>query len=227
MLAALLLLAASASLGSTETVKLFVGDAEAIAAESLGSDATATTYLLGCAATADATDCMFTEPITITQGPTTVRFTSAQGGVTIDNGCLLAGTTSAVCTYSYHGPAYTASNFYSLPTTPVTMSGSEVADNFVDVTLVRGDAAFFHGAPATTSDDGAVTTSGGGAAITSGPSEPAPQTTAPTGSGASGTGSSSTGSVVPSKSTGGMPQMTGGCGWAVGGVAAAVAIAAL
>ena len=97
MLATLLLLAASASLGSTETVKLFAGDAEAIVAESLGSvsqtplprdrhltraqDATATTYLLGCAATADAMDCMFTEPITITQGPTTVRFTSAEGGV--------------------------------------------------------------------------------------------------------------------------------------------------
>lgn len=112
------------------------------------------------------------------------------------------------------------------------MSGSEVADNFVDVTLVHGDAAFFHGAPVATSDDGAATTSGGDTAITSGPSAPAPQTTVPTGSGASGsgasgTGSSSTGSVVPNKSTGGMPQMTGGCGWAVGGVAAAVAIAAL
>lgn len=107
------------------------------------------------------------------------------------------------------------------------MSGSEVADNFVDVTLVRGDAAFFHGAPVTTSDNDAATTSGGGAAITSGLSAPVPQTTAPTGSGASGTGSLSTGSVVPSQSTGRMPQMTAGCGWAVGGVAAAVAIAAL
>jgi hypothetical protein len=118
---------------------------------------------------------------------------------------------------SYSGPSLTRSEFEGQSETAITLTGTEIETVWADATVVH-DSASILGAAAAIVTPTAGTTDGSSPASTGSGVTSAPTST-PTGTG--------TESVESSKSTGGMPQMTGGCGWAVGGMAAAVALAAL
>lgn len=126
------------------------------------------------------------------------------------------------CSVSFDGPALTESEFEGQDMTNANvLTGTDAASLWGDVTVVH-DAKSILGAAAGTTATADPTSAGGATAI----SAPGGSTAAPT-STPTGTAATNTGAVESSQSTGGMPQITGSCGWAVGGAAAAAVLAAL
>jgi hypothetical protein len=144
---------------------------------------------------------------------------------TLTQQCALAGTTRAVCTVRYSGPG--TSSFESdtdQTETTLTLTGKNAETLWGPATVVNDISSIYNGA--------ATSTDGSSPPATTGPGVTSAPTSTPTGT--AGTGTTGTDSkaaetsVQTSASTGGMPQITGCAGWAVGGVAAAaVALAAL
>ncbi|KFZ09110.1 hypothetical protein V502_08941 [Pseudogymnoascus sp. VKM F-4520 (FW-2644)] len=230
----LLFAAASVAIASAETVEIWgagdTGDGEKFVAYRVGSDATATTYILGCpsAATVNEKNCVFNHPLQYTIGASKVEMTTAiTENLTLKQECALAGTTQAICTANYEGSG--TSDFGSSEDqtqTTITMTGKEAEALWGPATVVADINSIYNGneaslAPASTSTGASIPPATTGAAATSAP------TSTPTGTTGTESGAVETSqSVAASQSTGGMPQITGSCGWAVGGVAAAVALAA-
>lgn len=146
---------------------------------------------------------------------------------TLKQECALAGTTQAICTVNYEGSG--TSDFDSTEDqtkTTLTLTGKNAETLWGPATVVTDINSIYNGgeasiAPASTSNGASIPPATTGAGATSAPTS-TPTGTTGTESGAVGTSQS----VETSQSTGGMPQITGSCGWAVGGVAAAVALAA-
>ncbi|OBT45476.1 hypothetical protein VE00_04585 [Pseudogymnoascus sp. WSF 3629] len=229
----LLLAAASAVVASAETVELFGAGDEGgeFVVYPVGSDATATTYLLGCpvksvAPTGD--NCLFLEPLSYTVGPSSVQMVSTMQDLTLSQVCSLGGKTRAVCTVRYSGPG--TSNFESdsdRTETTLSLTGTAAEALWGPATVVHDISSIYNanGASVGTSTGGSSPPATTGPAVTSAPTS---TPTGTTGTGSTGTNSKAAEtSVKTSASTGGMPQITGCAGWAVGGVAAAVALAAL
>lgn len=146
---------------------------------------------------------------------------------TLVQDCALGGKTRAVCGIHYEGTGTSqfltdTADAESLGTTTISLTGTAAETLWGPATVVTDVASIYHGkeaaaSPAATGTGGSTAPATTGGAVTSAP------TATPTGT----TGTHS-GAVETSQSTGGMPQITGSCGWAVGGVAAAaVALAAL
>lgn len=223
MLATTLLLAASASLGLAETVRLIGAAGGGVEYVSpIASDATATTYLIGCPATMAGDDyCYFPEAFKYTTGPETMHFSAVSSGITIDNNCQIATSTpSMVCEINYTGFPEGMSGY--LPTTTaITFTGDEYTMLFGVATVVTDSASILNAASAFANDAPVATTAGNSPETTGLNVTPAPTMTPLM------TDSTNAEAVETNTSTGGMPQITGSYGWAVGGIAAAAALAAL
>ncbi|KAF5870770.1 putative gpi anchored protein [Botrytis fragariae] len=193
----------------------------------IASDATATTYSIACGSktAAPATtssyldntyDCGVPSNFTFTQGPSTIAYTYtisyvedsavtdstsgtsyAADQATMTFGCVLSGSSTGICSYT---------EFESLVSTTFTS---------VDATTVSGTeyAEIFTGVPVTITAGPATTTSSASGASAS--------------ASKSGSGSAAGSASGSATSTGGMPMITAKAQWVVGGVAAAMVMAAL
>ncbi|KFY62852.1 hypothetical protein V496_04361 [Pseudogymnoascus sp. VKM F-4515 (FW-2607)] len=228
-----LLAAASVAVVSAEVIEIFGAGEEggdAFLIYPIGADATATTYLLGCPVkSATEENCIFLEPLRYTIAPGTVQMASTMRDLTLSQSCALEGKTRAICDVSYGGPG--TANFESendQVQTVFTFTGTEAEELWGPATVVTDASSIYNAdrvslapAPTNTGDSIAPSTTGPGAT-----SAPTSTPTGTTGTDSTATGTDST-AAETSESTGGMPQITGSCGWAVGGVAAAIALAAL
>jgi len=249
--------AALSSLTSAQsTISLFIPDSydeTSVVASQIKSDATATTYYVGCPTGGSYSDCWFPYPFTMTQGPSTVDYAfGIPDSVTYSFRCVIEGTTSISFFRSVSGPDVPSSDLVS---TSSTLSVDDLNSYFIPVTLVNNANAittydqrtitYDDDSPSSAASNGASPIANAGSALTtSGASQttsssgPASTTTATSstggGSGSSsgsvtGTGSGAAAATASASksSTGGVPHVTGNAGWVVGGMAAAVAIAGL
>lgn len=145
-------------------------------------------------------------------------------GSTEANACRIAGTTSFACTYTDTGPGISRHGLYE-STSTLILTGAEAARYFVDATVVHDAISIF------STDAGPTTSAVSASGNPTATSGLAPSTTttdtSPTETTPTSTTVTATEAVKASTSTGGMSQKTGGCAWTVGGVVAAVALAAL
>ncbi|OBT75053.1 hypothetical protein VF21_06511 [Pseudogymnoascus sp. 05NY08] len=211
---------ATVSAAQKATVTLFVPGTqkEPLVASIIGSDATATTYAISCDSAASAQDCGVEGTITLTEGPTTAKYTIAPvidpNGQTAFEGqydCSLAGTTSAVCVESHGGseanfPGVSTETYTSTdqPYIPITITALAVGANRVGSPSTTGS-----GAESTqTSDAGA----GAGAGMSAADARRSGDAATTTNSGAGGA------------STGAAAAISQGAGWVLGGAAMALAM---
>lgn len=141
--------------------------------------------------------------------------------------CALTGTTRAVCTVRYDGPGTSDFESESDQTeTTLTLTGTNAETVWGPATVVD-DLTSIYNADKVSTGAGPTSTGSSNPAATTGPAATSAPTSTPTGTTGTDSGAAETsGSVETSQSTGGMPQVTGSSGWAIGGVAAAVALAA-
>uniref|UniRef100_A0A093V066 Low-density lipoprotein receptor-related protein 8 n=1 Tax=Talaromyces marneffei PM1 TaxID=1077442 RepID=A0A093V066_TALMA len=213
---AMALLSSVVAADSVTTIFLPFFDQQPLVASIVGSDATATTYAIACAPGTDSTECGIPTGFTMTEGPKTMALQMVDGDRSI--------ASEAVCVETVGGAE---ANFPGTSTT--TLEPSDYASAWIAVTVTAGAAT---GAAATTAASATAPTA-------SATTKAAATTAAHTGSAASTTSglstvasSSSTGTASAKASasvvsTGGMPQITGNAQWAMGGVAVAMALAAL
>lgn len=140
---------------STTTVSLFLPntDPQSLVASVIGTDATATTYLISCPPGSDANNCGYGGGATVIEGPSTLQMVI--GGASI--ACNLAGTTQAVCTESQ-----TLSGFSTTELVTSTLGPADITYFPVGVTAGAqklGPASTDVSATAT-STSGATTTTG-------------------------------------------------------------------
>ncbi|KAJ9410090.1 hypothetical protein DTO045G8_2083 [Paecilomyces variotii] len=219
LIPAALSLALVAGVSAQSTVTLFLPgfDTQSMVASVVGSDATATTYSLGCAPDVDSEDCGVPPSFTIVQGASTMNYVMSIPSEYVSMGCKLESDV-ADCSVTFSpSPPYSHSN-------PAE-------------TTVSGISSYYQAVVVTT---GAVT----GAAATTG-ATPAANTASATGAAASASASSGFSTATSSKtsstssasetakhassstSTGGVPQMTGNASWMIGSAAVAFALAAM
>ncbi|KAJ5090580.1 hypothetical protein N7532_009264 [Penicillium argentinense] len=175
-------------------------DAHSLAGSVVAVDAGTTTYSINCGPGVDSNECPFLPGLWYTQGPTSIEYALQSPYDRYGTvACSLGGSTSAVCTDVL---PTTGSNSMQPQTTSIgkDMIASE------RVTITAGATATATGASATKTDESSSTADSSTADSSSATSQ--------------GTGASST-------STGGLPQITASPGLALGGVAAALAAAAL
>ncbi|EEA22160.1 hypothetical protein TMatcc_008405 [Talaromyces marneffei ATCC 18224] len=225
---AMALLSSVVAADSVTTIFLPFFDQQPLVASIVGSDATATTYAIACAPGTDSTECGIPTGFTMTEGPKTMALQMVDGDRSIawaDLHCdINTSASEAVCVETVGGAE---ANFPGTSTT--TLEPSDYASAWIAVTVTAGAAT---GAAATTAASATAPTA-------SATTKAAATTAAHTGSAASTTSglstvasSSSTGTASAKASasvvsTGGMPQITGNAQWAMGGVAVAMALAAL
>ncbi|KAL8792997.1 MAG: hypothetical protein Q9195_004401 [Heterodermia aff. obscurata] len=167
MLSSLLaLLALLPIINAQSTVSLFLpffGDGDrALVASVSSSDKTATTYTVTCASGASGTvasatptsfndgsdssdgddDCQIgPQPLTVTQGPSTVNLVYTVDVITATIDCIFQGTTSATCTASQTGANDVESSMTesmeSVPSVITTTLGSDSL-SFIPVTITAG-----------------------------------------------------------------------------------------
>ncbi|OAF55696.1 hypothetical protein VC83_07756 [Pseudogymnoascus destructans] len=208
---------ATVSAAQKATVTLFVPstDEQPLVASIIGSDATATTYAVSCDPGAEAQDCGVEGTITLTEGPTTVKYTIAPvidpNGQTAFAGhfdCSLAGTTSAVCVESHGG---SEASFPGVSTE--TYIGTD--QPYIHITIMAGAVGANRIAPSTTGS-GAESTQTSGAGAGAGMSA--------TDTKGSGVAATTTDSGPGGASTGAAAAVSQGAGWVLGGAAMAMAM---
>ncbi|OBT86325.1 hypothetical protein VE02_07427 [Pseudogymnoascus sp. 03VT05] len=209
---------ATVSAAQKATVTLFVPDTEEepLVASIIGSDATATTYAISCDPAASAQDCGVEGTITLTEGPTTAKYTIAPvidpNGQTAFAGhydCSLAGTTSAVCVESNGGseanfPGVSTETYTGTdqPYIPITITALAVGANRVASPSTTGS-----GAESTQTSD-----AGAGAGMSAADAK------------GSGDAATTTDSGPGGASTGAAAAISQGAGWVLGGAAMALAM---
>ncbi|KFZ14291.1 hypothetical protein V501_03322 [Pseudogymnoascus sp. VKM F-4519 (FW-2642)] len=211
---------ALATVSAAQTVTLYVPgtDEQPLVASIIGSDATATTYAISCDPGASAQDCGIEGTITLTEGPTTAKYTIAPvidpNGQTAFAGqvdCSLAGTTSAVCVESFGG---SEANFPGVSTE--TYTGTD--QPYMPVTIIAGAVGANRIASPSTTGSGSESTQTSGAGAGAGA---AMSTADAKGSGAATT---TTDSGPGAASTGAAAAISQGAGWVLGGAAMAMAM---
>ncbi|EED16137.1 GPI anchored protein, putative [Talaromyces stipitatus ATCC 10500] len=205
-------------------------DNQPLVASIIGGNAAATTYFIECAPGTDASDCGAGMGFTLTEGPKTAHIQMVYSALSADVQCdLNTAASEAACVETVGGAE---ANFPG--TTSTTLSATDYASAFIPVTITAGSAT---GAPATTAASATAPTAtatgatSGASAATTAASTAASTGKAVTSAGLSTVASSATTGSASAKSsavsTGGMPQVTGNAQWAMGGVAVAMALAAL
>ncbi|KAL5351995.1 hypothetical protein ACLOAV_003859 [Pseudogymnoascus australis] len=206
------------------TVTLFVPGTEddSLVASVIGSDATLTTYAITCDTDNDIKACGVDRTITLTEGPTTAKYTIAPvvdpNGETAFAGkfeCSLAGTTSAVCTESHGG---SEANFPGVSTE--TYIGTD--QPYIPITITaRAIGANRISSPSTTESGAEATqTSGTGAGADA---DAGADISAADGKG-SGDAATTTDSGPEGVSTGAAAVISQGAGWVLGGAVMALAM---
>jgi hypothetical protein len=192
--------------------QIFPGiDPSTLDIETKGHDATHTTYVINCGSAIAQTDCPFPTPgATFVQGKSTMDLYYSAQGESLSVGCQYIGTTAAACVVSdvSGGTSFAVTTTVAasqLPVLPAAATGSATTDAATGASPAATTATATATATATT---GATTLA----------------TTASSSSKTTGSASGATQSASHS-SNAGMPQVTGNAGWAVGGVAMALALA--
>ncbi|KAJ9212971.1 hypothetical protein DTO166G4_5475 [Paecilomyces variotii] len=214
---AALSLALVAGVSAQSTVTLFLPgfDTQSMVASVVGSDATATTYALGCAPDVDSEDCGVPPGFTIVQGASTMDYVMSIPSEYVSMGCKLESDV-ADCSVTFSpSPPYSHSN-------PAETTVSGISSYYQAVVVTTGAVT---GAAATTGASPAANTASATAASASASSGFSTATS----SKASSTSSASETAkhASSSTSTGGVPQMTGNASWMIGGAAVAFALAAM
>ncbi|RAO72648.1 uncharacterized protein BHQ10_008660 [Talaromyces amestolkiae] len=235
---AMALLSTVVAADTVTTIWLPGFDQQPLVASIIGGDATATTYSIACAAGTDPTDCGVATGFTMIEGPKTMSLEMVDGDKSLayaDLHCDIdASASQAACTETIGG---SYANYQGVTTT--TFTSDDFESGWMPVTItagsVTGGAAATTGASATESTASATTKAAASAATTAASTAASTGSAASTSSGLSTVASSSSSSTGTASakatssvaSTGGMPQITGNAQWAMGGVAVAVALAAL
>jgi len=218
---------------STTSLLLIGFGQQGIVASIVGSDSTATTFALACG-NPDSDDCGVPTSFTFTQGPSTIHYdyhnTDDGSNESIDLGCMITSSDHGICSGSMVG------NFDGTSTsTSYTTSISTGASNYLQylpVTITAGAAGSSASTAASTTQGSSNADSATKSASKSAASQTSGMTIA-TSTGLSGTktseasnstDSSASGSAV---STAGMAMITGSPRWALGGAAAALALAVI
>ena len=122
--------------------------------------------------------CGFPDPITVTEGPSTVHYTIEYLGIPVSLGCSLGGTTEAACTISSSGAgslASAAETGGALPTGLMisgdlitsTFTGDDAQSGYLPV-VVKGGSATAKATTATTTGAAAGAGGKGGSTMTTG-----------------------------------------------------------
>ncbi|KAF3396043.1 hypothetical protein F1880_006641 [Penicillium rolfsii] len=216
------LLAGATAAIATETVSLFlIGfDQQPLEGQIIGTTDSMTKYLVKCAAGVDSTECgLPPNGVTVAQGSSTVSLEYGRGRVSLIEGCEYD-SSSVTCAASLvkEGSTSSLSSAVALSEIPgggalmpvtITGTGTEKATATAGASVSASTAASTSGATLTTS------------ASTTGGTKTGTSTGDPT-------GSSSAAATSPTQSgNAAMPMVTGNAPWAVGGVAAALALAVL
>ncbi|KAJ5182640.1 hypothetical protein N7492_000256 [Penicillium capsulatum] len=217
-LSAIALLAGVAAVAADQTVTLFLPgfDAQSIEGKVIGSvrvsrlaypernhslktlqKGSVTSYVLNCPADADENDCGLPESgYTVIEGPSTLKMSYSYDDFSVNQACDLKGTTSAACSASYVDGGKTSQISTEIAVASIPYGG------YQEVRLTATET----GASATTGASGSATTA------------TATATTA-------GTAASTSAEKTESTSTNAaLPAVTAKAPWAVGGVAAALAL---
>ncbi|MCJ1481020.1 hypothetical protein MMC06_001176 [Schaereria dolodes] len=180
-----------------------------VVASVASSDSAKTTYIVNCNDSGDqGVYCGFAQPLTITEGPSTVHYTLAQNNATITMDCSLGGTTTAACVQTEAG-----SRPPNPGTTSVTFASADLTSIYVGATIVQQLASVTPTAAAAAAVNGTVALF---PTITSSASSQTPP--------------SSSQSKTPTGTVGtaGLPKITANAQWVVGGAAVmALGLAAL
>lgn len=213
-----LALVAGASAQSTVSLLLPGYDAMSLVAQIVGSDATATTYSVGCAPSVSADSCILPPGFTIAEGASTMDYFMSYAGQYVSVGCKFKGDV-ADCSNSM-SPTPTFIDSSDL-VTETTITG--ISSYFQPVVITSGAAT---GAAATTAATPAATT----ASVTATPTGATTSSGLSTSTSSSKKASSASGAASDAQSStskGGVPQVTGNARWMVGGAAAALVLAAM
>ncbi|CAI7623551.1 unnamed protein product [Penicillium glandicola] len=222
----LALLAGATATIAAETVTLFLPgfDPQEIVGKVIGTSASTTTYLIECGSSVDYDDCGIpADGMTVAQGSSTVSLGYSTGDITIAESCKYD-STSAKCGATFNEAGTTSAWTSTVALTdipgsvlmPVTITGTEIG------TSSATTGASVSASTATSTTAGTLTTS----ASTSDSTATGTSTGTST---ASDSSDSSNAAATSQTATGNaaMPMITGNAHWAAGGVAAALALAAL
>ncbi|KAJ5479291.1 hypothetical protein N7530_004800 [Penicillium desertorum] len=224
----LALLAGATTAIAAETVTLFLPgfDEQRIEGKVIGTSGSMTKYLIKCAADVDSTECGIPhDGMTVAQGSSTVSLRYSMDSIAIDESCKYDATSvSCGATFDESG---TISSWHSkiaiteipggalMPVT-VTATGSDSSSATTGASVSASTASSTSGATLTTSVSTSDSTATG--------------TNTATGTSTASDSSDSSSAAATSQTESGnaaMPMITGNARWAAGGVAAALAIAAL
>ncbi|KAF3398994.1 hypothetical protein DPV78_006097 [Talaromyces pinophilus] len=232
---AMALLSSVVAADSVTTLFLPFFDQQALVASVIDSNAATTTYSVACAPDTDPTECGAGTGFTLVEGPKTMSLEIVDGDKSVayaDLHCDIdTSASTAACTETIGG---SEANYAG--TSITTLGPDDYTSAWIPVTITAGALT---GAAATTDASTSASTAsattkaaassattaastGTSAAASSGMS-----TAASSSASSSSTGTASAKASSSAVSTGGMPQITGNAQWAMGGVAVAMALAAL
>ncbi|OQE44539.1 hypothetical protein PENCOP_c002G03814 [Penicillium coprophilum] len=206
----LAVLAGATAAIAAETVTLFLPgfDEQRIEGKVIGTSGSMTKYLISCPADVGSDECgLPPNGMTVAQGSSTVSLEYKMDDITIAESCKYdSKTADCGATFDEHGSTSTFTSSVALTEIP--------GGALMPVTITA------------TGTEKAVATTGASASVST-----AASTTSGTSTGTSTGGSSDSSSAAATSQTesgnAAMPMMTGNARWAAGGVAAALALAAL
>ncbi|CAG8087403.1 unnamed protein product [Penicillium salamii] len=218
----LAILAGATAAVAADTVTLFLPgfDSQDLVGKVIGSSGSITTYLVKCSGSSDSDDCgVPPNGITVAQGHSSVEIGYSAESVTISEKCNYD-SVSVSCSVSMDEGGVTTAFQSAVPL-------SEFPGAMMSVTVTGTEAA---GASATTGASASASTAAStGASTLTTSASTSGNTSAATGT-STDTPSSSGNAAATSQTESGnaaMPMVTGNTRWAAGGVAAALALAAL
>ncbi|KAJ5747311.1 uncharacterized protein N7511_009007 [Penicillium nucicola] len=215
-----LLVGATAVAADTVTLFLPGFDQQDLVGSVIGSSAKMTTYLVQCAAGEDSDDCGVPPGgVTVIQGSSTAQISYGMAGITLDERCKYDAT-SVTCSGSMVESGVSSALNTGAPLSEIP--GGALLPVSITATGTAGSSATT-GASVTASTASSTGASGLTTSASTGTS-----TGTSTGSSTNESGSATATGTQTSSPNAALPMMTGNARWAaVGGVAAAIAVAAL
>ncbi|CAP95488.1 hypothetical protein E8E15_009292 [Penicillium rubens] len=224
----LALLAGATTAIAAETVTLFLPgfDEQRIEGKVIGTSGSMTKYLIKCATDVDETECGIPyDGMTVAQGSSTVSLGYSMDSMTIAESCKYDATSvSCGATFDESGTISSWNSKVAITEIPggalmpvtITATGSDSSSATTGASVSASTAASTSGATLTTSASTSDSTATG--------------TNTATGTATASDSSDSSSAAATSQTetdNAAMPMITGNARWAAGGVAAALAIAAL
>ena len=202
-------LALAAPSNTTGSLSLFIpgADPQSLVASAIATSSAITTFLIACPTGTGSSNCGFSEPFTLVEGPSTVSYAYSQpaNSFTQTIQCEITATEAAACTATQEGGNM-----------PGTQTYTVASPTYMPVSLVAADWAFAAAVGGGRAGNGTAGAAGRNGTVTS--------ATLTQGVGVGATGSA-TGSASGSASTAAAPRMTGMAGF--GGAIAVAALAAV